>query len=152
MLIIYYGLLFILVPVEATVVLQEHLNKWYSLAAYCASKIIVDLPVQVSCFILRAEYLLLCYINNKVIYLQISVTMCNSICVPRLVSHFATVRTLSNGFSLGDMCLGDHPCSNIWFGGWRCMWYEGNLLLNCLLKSLSTIITSQDSSKEKFRS
>lgn len=36
------------VPVESTVVLQEHLNKWYSLTMYCASKIIVDLPIQVN--------------------------------------------------------------------------------------------------------
>ncbi|XP_026315845.1 ATP-binding cassette sub-family G member 1-like isoform X2 [Hyposmocoma kahamanoa] len=47
-------------PVEATVVLQEHLNKWYSLATYCASKIIVDLPVQLLCatvFVFPAWYL-----------------------------------------------------------------------------------------------
>ncbi|GBP87325.1 ATP-binding cassette sub-family G member 4 [Eumeta japonica] len=36
-------------PVEANVVLQEHLNKWYSLPAYCASKIIAELPIQILC-------------------------------------------------------------------------------------------------------
>lgn len=35
------------VPVEAAVVLQEHLNRWYSLPTYCISKILADLPVQV---------------------------------------------------------------------------------------------------------
>ncbi|KAJ0175724.1 hypothetical protein K1T71_008883 [Dendrolimus kikuchii] len=47
-------------PAEAKVVLQEHLNKWYSLPAYCASKIIVDLPIQILCstmFVLPAWYL-----------------------------------------------------------------------------------------------
>ncbi|XP_013142798.1 PREDICTED: ATP-binding cassette sub-family G member 4-like isoform X2 [Papilio polytes] len=47
-------------PVESTVVLQEHLNKWYSLTMYCASKIIVDLPIQLLCatvFIFPAWYL-----------------------------------------------------------------------------------------------
>ncbi|XP_068632460.1 ATP-binding cassette sub-family G member 1-like isoform X2 [Battus philenor] len=47
-------------PVESTVVLQEHLNKWYSLRTYCASKILVDLPVQLLCatvFVLPAWYL-----------------------------------------------------------------------------------------------
>ncbi|XP_075974165.1 ATP-binding cassette sub-family G member 4-like isoform X2 [Anticarsia gemmatalis] len=47
-------------PVEAKVVLHEHLNKWYSLPAYCASKIIVDLPIQLLCatvFLFPAWYL-----------------------------------------------------------------------------------------------
>ncbi|CAH2230972.1 ATP-binding cassette sub-family G member 1-like [Pararge aegeria] len=47
-------------PVESTVVLQEHLNKWYYLSTYCASKIIVDLPIQLLCatiFIFPAWYL-----------------------------------------------------------------------------------------------
>ncbi|KAL4716376.1 hypothetical protein ACJJTC_006738 [Scirpophaga incertulas] len=47
-------------PVEASVVLQEHLNKWYSLPTYCASKILVDLPVQLVCatvFMFPAWYL-----------------------------------------------------------------------------------------------
>ncbi|XP_028177888.1 ATP-binding cassette sub-family G member 1-like isoform X1 [Ostrinia furnacalis] len=47
-------------PVEASVVLQEHLNKWYSLPAYCASKILVDLPIQLLCatvFMFPAWYL-----------------------------------------------------------------------------------------------
>ncbi|KPJ11217.1 ATP-binding cassette sub-family G member 4 [Papilio machaon] len=47
-------------PVESTVVLQEHLNKWYSLTMYCASKILVDLPIQLLCatvFIFPAWYL-----------------------------------------------------------------------------------------------
>ncbi|XP_038214927.1 ATP-binding cassette sub-family G member 4-like isoform X2 [Zerene cesonia] len=46
-------------PVEATVVIQEHLNKWYYLSTYCASKIIVDLPVQLLCasvFVFPAWY------------------------------------------------------------------------------------------------
>lgn len=47
-------------PVEAKVVLHEHLNNWYSLPAYCASKIIVDLPIQLLCatvFLFPAWYL-----------------------------------------------------------------------------------------------
>ncbi|CAH2108443.1 unnamed protein product [Euphydryas editha] len=47
-------------PVESTVVLQEHLNKWYYLSTYCASKIIIDLPIQLLCatvFVLPAWYL-----------------------------------------------------------------------------------------------
>ncbi|CAB3223274.1 unnamed protein product [Arctia plantaginis] len=47
-------------PVEAKVILHEHLNKWYSLPAYCASKIIVDLPIQLLCatvFLFPAWYL-----------------------------------------------------------------------------------------------
>ncbi|XP_063360462.1 ATP-binding cassette sub-family G member 1-like isoform X3 [Cydia amplana] len=47
-------------PAEATVILQEHLNKWYSLTAYCMSKIIIDLPVQLLCatlFLFPAWYL-----------------------------------------------------------------------------------------------
>ncbi|CAK1600844.1 unnamed protein product [Parnassius mnemosyne] len=47
-------------PVESTVVLQEHLNKWYSLTMYCVSKILVDLPVQLLCatvFVFPAWYL-----------------------------------------------------------------------------------------------
>ncbi|CAH2076722.1 unnamed protein product, partial [Iphiclides podalirius] len=47
-------------PVESTVVIQEHLNKWYSLTMYCASKILIDLPVQLLCatvFIFPAWYL-----------------------------------------------------------------------------------------------
>ncbi|KAJ8721393.1 hypothetical protein PYW07_002168 [Mythimna separata] len=47
-------------PMEAKVVLHEHLNKWYSLPAYCASKIIVDLPIQLLCatvFLFPAWYL-----------------------------------------------------------------------------------------------
>ncbi|CAH0714523.1 unnamed protein product, partial [Brenthis ino] len=47
-------------PVESTVVLQEHLNKWYYLSTYCASKIIIDLPIQLLCatvFIIPAWYL-----------------------------------------------------------------------------------------------
>ncbi|XP_032514929.2 ATP-binding cassette sub-family G member 1-like isoform X2 [Danaus plexippus] len=47
-------------PVESTVVLQEHLNKWYSLSTYCITKVIVDLPIQLLCatiFVLPAWYL-----------------------------------------------------------------------------------------------
>ncbi|XP_026751981.2 ATP-binding cassette sub-family G member 1-like isoform X1 [Galleria mellonella] len=47
-------------PVEASVVLQEHLNKWYSLTTYCVSKVLVDLPVQLLCatvFVFPAWYL-----------------------------------------------------------------------------------------------
>ncbi|CAG9578908.1 unnamed protein product [Danaus chrysippus] len=47
-------------PVESTVVLQEHLNKWYSLSTYCITKIVVDLPIQLLCatiFVLPAWYL-----------------------------------------------------------------------------------------------
>ena len=47
---LFYSFYFIFqftVPVESTVVLQEHLNKWYYLSTYCASKIIIDLPIQV---------------------------------------------------------------------------------------------------------
>ncbi|XP_061729878.1 ATP-binding cassette sub-family G member 1-like isoform X2 [Cydia pomonella] len=47
-------------PAEATVILQEHLNKWYSLTAYCMAKIIIDLPVQLLCatlFLFPAWYL-----------------------------------------------------------------------------------------------
>ncbi|CAK1540628.1 unnamed protein product [Leptosia nina] len=47
-------------PVEATVVLQEHLNKWYYLTTYCLSKILVDLPIQLVCatvFVFPAWYL-----------------------------------------------------------------------------------------------
>ncbi|XP_049868332.1 ATP-binding cassette sub-family G member 1-like isoform X2 [Pectinophora gossypiella] len=47
-------------PVEATVVLQEHLNRWYWLTTYCISKILVDLPIQLLCatvFIFPAWYL-----------------------------------------------------------------------------------------------
>ncbi|XP_034827158.1 ATP-binding cassette sub-family G member 1-like isoform X2 [Maniola hyperantus] len=47
-------------PMESTVVLQEHLNKWYYLSTYCASKIIVDLPIQLMCatvFVFPAWYL-----------------------------------------------------------------------------------------------
>ncbi|KAI8422626.1 hypothetical protein MSG28_006407 [Choristoneura fumiferana] len=47
-------------PAEATVVLQEHLNKWYSLPAYCIAKILMDLPVQLLCatvFLFPAWYL-----------------------------------------------------------------------------------------------
>ncbi|XP_046962807.1 ATP-binding cassette sub-family G member 1-like isoform X2 [Vanessa cardui] len=47
-------------PVESTVVLQEHLNKWYYLSTYCATKIIIDLPIQLLCatiFVLPAWYL-----------------------------------------------------------------------------------------------
>lgn len=43
----FFIVILILVPAEATVVLQEHLNKWYSLPAYCITKILMDLPVQV---------------------------------------------------------------------------------------------------------
>ncbi|KAM3963713.1 ATP-binding cassette sub-family G member 1 isoform 1-T1 [Aphomia sociella] len=47
-------------PVEASFVLREHLNKWYSLTAYYISKVIVDLPVQLLCatlFVFPAWYL-----------------------------------------------------------------------------------------------
>ncbi|XP_045447547.1 ATP-binding cassette sub-family G member 4-like [Melitaea cinxia] len=47
-------------PVESSVVLQEHLNKWYYLSTYCASKIMIDLPIQLLCatvFVLPAWYL-----------------------------------------------------------------------------------------------
>ncbi|CAG9785594.1 unnamed protein product [Diatraea saccharalis] len=47
-------------PVEASVVIQQHLNKWYSLPAYCASKILLDLPIQLLCattFMFPAWYL-----------------------------------------------------------------------------------------------
>lgn len=47
-------------PAEATVVLQEHLNKWYSLSIYCICKIIIDLPIQLLCatlFLFPAWYL-----------------------------------------------------------------------------------------------
>ncbi|XP_052739394.1 ATP-binding cassette sub-family G member 4 isoform X2 [Bicyclus anynana] len=47
-------------PVESTVVLQEHLNKWYYLTTYSAAKIIVDLPIQLLCatvFVFPAWYL-----------------------------------------------------------------------------------------------
>ncbi|XP_013183106.1 ATP-binding cassette sub-family G member 4 isoform X2 [Amyelois transitella] len=47
-------------PVEASVVLQQHLNKWYSLSTYCVSKVLVDLPIQLLCatvFLLPAWYL-----------------------------------------------------------------------------------------------
>ncbi|KAI5636160.1 ABC-2 type transporter domain-containing protein [Phthorimaea operculella] len=47
-------------PVEATVVIQEHLNRWYWLTTYCFSKIIVDLPIQLLCatvFVFPAWYL-----------------------------------------------------------------------------------------------
>ncbi|VVC93868.1 unnamed protein product [Leptidea sinapis] len=46
-------------PAESTVVLQEHLNKWYYISTYCASKILVDLPVQLLCatvFVFPAWY------------------------------------------------------------------------------------------------
>ncbi|XP_048480667.1 ATP-binding cassette sub-family G member 4 isoform X1 [Plutella xylostella] len=36
-------------PAEASVVVQEHLNRWYSLTAYCISKIVSDLPLQLLC-------------------------------------------------------------------------------------------------------
>ncbi|CAH4029320.1 unnamed protein product [Pieris brassicae] len=47
-------------PVEASVILQEHLNKWYCLSTYCATKIIVDFPIQLLCatvFVFPAWYL-----------------------------------------------------------------------------------------------
>ncbi|XP_053613021.1 ATP-binding cassette sub-family G member 4-like isoform X2 [Plodia interpunctella] len=47
-------------PVEAAVVLQQHLNKWYSLTTYCISKVLVDLPIQLLCatvFLLPAWYM-----------------------------------------------------------------------------------------------
>ncbi|XP_028040628.1 ATP-binding cassette sub-family G member 1-like [Bombyx mandarina] len=47
-------------PSESTVVLQQHMNRWYSLVLYCGSKIIVDLPIQLLCstvFLIPAWYL-----------------------------------------------------------------------------------------------
>ena len=37
----------IVVPIEATVFLREHLNNWYSLRSYYSVKIISDLLIQV---------------------------------------------------------------------------------------------------------
>ncbi|XP_011054838.1 PREDICTED: ATP-binding cassette sub-family G member 4-like [Acromyrmex echinatior] len=47
-------------PVEATILLQEHLNNWYSLRSYYSVKIISDLLMQILCassFILISYYL-----------------------------------------------------------------------------------------------
>lgn len=37
----------IVVPIEAAVFLQEHLNNWYDLKSYYIVKILTDLPMQV---------------------------------------------------------------------------------------------------------
>ncbi|CAG9129149.1 unnamed protein product [Plutella xylostella] len=50
-------------PAEASVVVQEHLNRWYSLTAYCISKIVSDLPLQVKK--LSYPLLSLCYLPTK---------------------------------------------------------------------------------------
>jgi len=37
------------VPLEKLVVTREHMNNWYSLEAYHISKLLAELPLQVSC-------------------------------------------------------------------------------------------------------
>ncbi|XP_011706597.1 PREDICTED: ATP-binding cassette sub-family G member 4-like, partial [Wasmannia auropunctata] len=39
----------IIIPTEAAVFLQEHLNDWYSLRSYYSVKVLTDLPMQILC-------------------------------------------------------------------------------------------------------
>ncbi|KAG5321394.1 ABCG4 protein, partial [Pseudoatta argentina] len=48
----------IVVPIEATVFLQEHLNNWYSLRSYYSIKIISDLLIQILC---SSSFMLISY-------------------------------------------------------------------------------------------
>lgn len=38
---------FILVPIEMTILIKEHFNRWYSLKAYYFAMTLVDLPITV---------------------------------------------------------------------------------------------------------
>ncbi|XP_072938788.1 ATP-binding cassette sub-family G member 1-like isoform X2 [Epargyreus clarus] len=96
-------------PVESTVVLQEHLNKWYYLSTYCASKILVDLPVQILCatvFVLPAWY----FTSQPMEGFRIGMAWSICVLITILAQTFGLVIGAACGVKLGLFVI---PAANI---------------------------------------
>lgn len=59
---------FILVPVEAVVLVREHSNNWYKLWSYYIAKIITDLPLQVQYFFFVTSAFINIHVTYSCIY------------------------------------------------------------------------------------
>ncbi|XP_047993180.1 ATP-binding cassette sub-family G member 4-like isoform X2 [Leguminivora glycinivorella] len=96
-------------PAEATVILQEHLNKWYSLTAYCMAKIIIDLPVQLLCatvFLFPAWYLT----SQPMEYERLGLAWATCVLVTILAQTFGLVVGTACDVKLGMFVV---PAANI---------------------------------------